>query len=107
MIILRHLWKIIDLCGSIYKEMKNNSIKTENPALGKKYVTFTIWVTWFILICISSANMCINVGKLADTRVEVGEDKRDSWVQINSIRVMFGFCIELLIIPVVEEEREN
>lgn len=35
MIILRHLWKIIDLCGSICKEMKNNSIKTENLFLEK------------------------------------------------------------------------
>lgn len=29
-----------------------------------------------MLICISSANMCINVGKLVEATVEVGEEKR-------------------------------
>lgn len=45
--------------------------------LRKKSVTLTNQVIWFVLICIYIANLCINVGKLVQARVEVGEEKRN------------------------------
>lgn len=75
-IMWKHLCKIIDLCGSIYKEIKSNKIKTKNTLLEKICDPLTTWVTWFVLTCFYSTTLYISVGKLVEDRLETGKEKR-------------------------------